>query len=181
MSIFESHRVSNLIELGCGSGRDALYFVSNRLNVFAFDYSSQAIEQLRISARKSASERIVDAKVHDVRLGLPLNDSSMDAAYSHMFFSMVLSIRELKKIFAEVRRVLRRGAPHLFSVRRIDDPLSRRGTPIGEGLRLVNGFGLRFFEEDLIKSICSNSFEIMKIEGFQEGPSFLYSVYSFAI
>lgn len=48
-SMFQRYMESekNLIELGCGNGRDSLYFAQNGLNVTGIDASQIAIEELR--------------------------------------------------------------------------------------------------------------------------------------
>ena len=43
-----------LLELGCGNGRDALYFAQNGLKVTALDFSRQTIENLRRSTVRGA-------------------------------------------------------------------------------------------------------------------------------
>ena len=41
---FVKHKVKRILELGCGQGRDTLYFASKGLEVYAIDSSKIAIE-----------------------------------------------------------------------------------------------------------------------------------------
>ena len=41
-----------ILELGCGQGRDALFFASKWLEVYAIDSSAVAIENLRIKTKE---------------------------------------------------------------------------------------------------------------------------------
>ena len=43
---FDKYHVKKLLELGCGQGRDTIYFASNGLDVHAIDFSKVAIENL---------------------------------------------------------------------------------------------------------------------------------------
>jgi cyclopropane fatty-acyl-phospholipid synthase-like methyltransferase len=52
---FEKHHVNKLLELGCGQGRDTLFFASHDLDVYAIDSSKVAIENIK---RKIGKENI---------------------------------------------------------------------------------------------------------------------------
>jgi 2-polyprenyl-3-methyl-5-hydroxy-6-metoxy-1,4-benzoquinol methylase len=43
---FKRYDVSRLLELGCGQGRDTIFFASNGLDVYAIDCSKVAIENI---------------------------------------------------------------------------------------------------------------------------------------
>ena len=48
---FVKHKVQKVLELGCGQGRDSLFFASKGVNIHAIDSSKVAIENLRIKAK----------------------------------------------------------------------------------------------------------------------------------
>ena len=43
---FKKHRVKKILELGCGQGRDSIFFASNNIEVVALDSSQVAVEAL---------------------------------------------------------------------------------------------------------------------------------------
>jgi len=45
-SDFEKYGVKRILELGCGQGRDSIFFASNGLDVHAIDSSKVAIENI---------------------------------------------------------------------------------------------------------------------------------------
>ena len=47
---FEKHNAKRILELGCGQGRDTIFFASNGLDVHAIDSSKIAIEDIYNSA-----------------------------------------------------------------------------------------------------------------------------------
>ena len=83
---FKEHRVKKILELGCGQGRDSIFFASNNIDVVALDSSKVAVEALsKLTNEKNLSIRPM---IHNANEGIPFDDSSFDAVYAHMFFNM---------------------------------------------------------------------------------------------
>lgn len=166
-----------ILELGCGQGRDTLLFMENNMEVFAFDYASTCIDQLVEAAKNGGVSDRLHAYVHDIRDGIPLPDSSIDACFSHMFFTMYLKEEEIARIMDEVRRVLRPGGLNIYSVRNQKDPHFKKGNWMGEDMWEMNGFVVHYFSEEKIRRL-SRGFDILSIEEFEEGdlPKKLYKV-----
>jgi ubiquinone/menaquinone biosynthesis C-methylase UbiE len=83
---FKKHGVKKILELGCGQGRDTIFFASNGLDVVAVDSSHIAIDVLsKITKEKNLS---IKAMIHNASKGIQFEDSYFDAVYSHMFFNM---------------------------------------------------------------------------------------------
>lgn len=135
--------VKELLELGCGQGRDSIFLASNGINVRTFDQSKVAVDAV-ISHTKNNSLPLT-AITHDAREGLPYADEEFGVVYSHMFFSMRFTRAELKFLFNEVRRVLAPNGLHFFSVRSDKDAFYGKGRHIEDGVYDVNGFEIRFF------------------------------------
>lgn len=74
----------DVLELGCGHGRDALYFARCGFTVRAADFSSVALRKLRTDAEAAGLAEKITTAIHDVRDPLPLPDSSVDAVFAHM-------------------------------------------------------------------------------------------------
>jgi SAM-dependent methyltransferase len=113
--IKNNKNVKKILELGCGKGRDTLFFASKGIEIEAIDYSPVGIRQLqKIASEKNLST--IYASVFDARNRLPLGDNEFDAVYSHMFFTMYFSWDELKAI-AHDNRALKRNSNELTSSR----------------------------------------------------------------
>lgn len=117
--LFRRTGAHEVLELGAGHGRDALYFAREGFAVHATDFSAEGLEQL--SARAAGSGLSVTTTVHDVRETLPLPDASEDGVFAHMLLCMALSTEEIHALVTEVRRVLRPGGAFVYSVRHIGD------------------------------------------------------------
>ncbi|OPY32475.1 MAG: tellurite resistance protein TehB [Methanomassiliicoccales archaeon PtaU1.Bin124] len=170
-------KVRDVVELGCGQGRDTWYFARNGLFVTAMDYSEAGICQLRDRANDMNLGNI-KGQVHDVRDGLPFQDNSIDAIYSHMLMCMELSDEELQSIMDECFRVLRPGGLKIFSVRNDHDPHYGKFDAAGKDMwRNPMGFVVHFFTKEQIESLAKG-WEIVHIKEFEDrSPPFTKKLY----
>jgi ubiquinone/menaquinone biosynthesis C-methylase UbiE len=93
-----------IIDVGCGTGTDALYLAQQGYDVVGVDQSKVGIEMARESAE------VTQGKKPDFVLGtieaLPFDKESFDVAYS----GYVLGGETLPKQFEEIARVLKPGS-----------------------------------------------------------------------
>lgn len=165
--------VKELLELGCGQGRDCLFFASKGIVVNVLDYSTVAIDAVTEKATNKGLS--IKSVACDARSGIPFSNGEFDAVYSHMFFSMHFTKAELRFLFDEVKRVLKPNGMHFFSVRSDKDMLYATGKQIADGIYDINGFQIRFFTKNDIE-VLSLGFKIEDIsEGFED-PANLYLV-----
>ena len=174
-SDFKRYDVKTLLELGCGQGRDSIFFASNGLNVHAIDSSKVAIENIN---QKIKGKNIALHLSHfEVRQDLPFDSNYFDAVYSHMFYNMRFTDEELSYLFKESSRVLKNNGLLCFSVRSDKDVFYNKGKKIGSNIYEINGFQIRFLTKMQIKSFLSDYFEIKNIEESYEEPVSLYLVF----
>jgi SAM-dependent methyltransferase len=174
-SDFKRYDVKTLLELGCGQGRDSIFFASNGLNVHAIDSSKVAIENIN---QKIKGKNIALHLSHfEVRQDLPFDSNYFDAVYSHMFYNMRFTDEELNYLFKESSRVLKNNGLLCFSVRSDKDVFYNKGKKIDSNVYEINGFQIRFFTKEQIKSFLSDYFEIKNIEESYEEPVSLYLVF----
>ncbi|MBI3623592.1 class I SAM-dependent methyltransferase [Candidatus Pacearchaeota archaeon] len=167
--IMKKNDLKRVLEIGCGQGRDCLFFASKNLEVTALDYSQTAINNLLEKLQKNMH---VNARVHDMKKPLPFDDSMFDAVYSHMF-SMRFTTDELRFVFQEVKRVLKSNGFHFFSVRNHNDKFYGKGTKIDDEIYDINGFQIRFFTTQEIENL-SEGFKILEMKEDYEEPVTLY-------
>jgi ubiquinone/menaquinone biosynthesis C-methylase UbiE len=171
---FVKHKVQKVLELGCGQGRDSLFFASKGLEVYAIDSSKVAIEDLMTKM----NELNLDMKLKNINTveSLPFSDNYFDAVYSHMFYNMGFTDDELEFLFNESKRVLKNKGLLSFSVRSDKDIMYRKGTKIMENVYDINGFKIRFFTKQDIKFFVNDNFKIQNIIEDYEEPASLYFV-----
>lgn len=168
IDLLARERRHDVLELGAGQGRDTLAFLRAGLRVTALEYATDGLTELRSAAAELGVANQLTALAHDVRLPLPLSDASVDCVYSHMLFNMALTTPELVRLAAEVRRVLRPGGLHIYTVRHIGDAHYGAGTAHGDDMFESGGFIVHFFDQALVDKLA-NGFSVLDTASFEEG------------
>ncbi|GAA2740433.1 class I SAM-dependent methyltransferase [Kitasatospora cinereorecta] len=156
-----------VLELGAGHGRDALYFARSGFAVRATDFSPVGLAQL---AERAAAEGLpVTTAVQDVREPLEVADGSVDGVFAHMLLCMALSTGEIEALVGEVRRVLRPGGTFVYTVRHTGDAHYGAGVAHGDDIYEHGGFAVHFFSRELVGRLAGEGWELVGVEGLEEG------------
>ena len=106
---------SRAVDYGCGTGRSTLFLKNLGFDVIGVDISDSMLEKARINLPDNRFFKIKSAQI-------PLPDSSVDLVFSSFVFMEISSIEEIKRIFCEMKRVVRPGGSIIFVVSIVDDP-----------------------------------------------------------
>lgn len=166
-ALFLAERKTDLLELGAGQGRDTLFFAGQGLRIHALDYSQEAAAAIADKATTAGLATAIAVACHDVRAPLPFADERFDACYSHMLFCMALTTAELERLATDVRRVLRPGGLHVYTVRTIADPHYGTGIDRGDDMYEVGGFIVHFFGRALVDRLAAG-YELLSVDEFEE-------------
>ncbi|MGW3108953.1 class I SAM-dependent methyltransferase [Streptomyces sp. NPDC001100] len=166
--VFRAIGARDVLELGAGHGRDALFFAREGFTVPATDFSPFGLEQLREAAHAKGVAGRVTAQVQDVRQPLLLPHASVDAVFAHMLLCMALSTQEIHALVAEVRRVLRPGGAFVCTVRHTGDAQYRAGTWHGDDIWAHGGFAFHFFPRALVDQL-GEGWNLQEVHAFEEG------------
>lgn len=177
LDVFYANGVKDVLELGLGQGRDALFFAEMGLMVAGLDYSEQSVADVKAKAMATPFSSRITVQAHDVRQPLPFQEGGFDACYSHMLLCMHLSAKEIAFALREIHRVLRPGGLAAYSVRSDHDKHYKAGRHLGEQIYKIGGFVVHFFSEAMIRRF-SRGFEVVKISRMEEGslPRDLFTV-----
>ena len=168
LNIFRENKLSNVIELGAGLGRDSIYLGKNSISLTALDYSENGIKILDQKIKNENLSSSISTLKFDIRDNLPFENNSIDACYSHMLYCMAFTFDELIKINEEIKRVLKPGGVNIYTARNTDDGDYKKGIHRGEDLYEIDGIIIHFFSEKTIKNLM-NGYENLLIEYFEEG------------
>ncbi|HEX9681793.1 MAG TPA: class I SAM-dependent methyltransferase [Acidimicrobiales bacterium] len=104
-------RDKRVLELGCGGAQCSIAFAKAGAHAFGIDFSS---EQLAFARRLAAKEK-VKLELHHGDLAdlAPFRPASFDVVFSAWAFGYV---EDLNRVFRQVHRVLKVGAPLVFSL-----------------------------------------------------------------
>jgi len=165
---FNKEGITNILELGAGQGRDALFFAQNGFHIQVLDYSQTGVDKIIKKAKTLGVDKLITGKIHDVRNPLPFTDEKFGGCFSHMLYCMALTTKELKFLSDEIHRVLKNGGVNIYTVRHTGDGDYKNGIHRGEDLYESGGFIVHFFSKEKVKQL-SNGFDIVNIENFEEG------------
>ena len=168
LDIFRENKLSNVIELGAGLGRDSIYLGKNSINLTALDYSENGLKILDQKIKNENLSSSISTLKFDIRDNLPFENNSIDACYSHMLYCMAFTFDELIKLNNEIKRVLKPGGVNICTARNTDDGDYKKGIHRGEDLYEIDGFIIHFFSQKTIQNLM-NGYENLLIEYFEEG------------
>ena len=146
------------LELGCGNGRDSLYFASNGLDVTAVDSSNIAIDNLKKTS--NSCNFLCDDFVESDEL----YRNKYDICYSR-FTIHAIDLESEKKLISNVYNALNGNGIFCVEVRSIFDPLYGLGENVGPDEYFYNNHYRRFLRKnDFIERLIQIGFEILYAE-----------------
>ncbi|MET9860671.1 class I SAM-dependent methyltransferase [Streptomyces smyrnaeus] len=166
--VFHEADARDVLELGAGHGRDALFFAGDGFTVQATDFSPIGLDQLCAAAQTAGLAERLTTTVHDVRDPLPLRDNCVDAVFAHMLLCMALSTDQIRALVDEVARVLRPGGAFVYTVRHTGDAHYGTGVSHGDDIYEHGGFAVHFFPRDLVDTLATG-WEPAEVHPFEEG------------
>jgi len=150
-----------LVELGCGNGRDANFFAKNGIKVFAVDIASEAINQR--SARHPDNPTFVCADFTNMAESCPASilDMKFGSIYSRFTLHAVRAESASKSLNWSYS-ALRSGGILFIEVRSVKDKMCGKGTPVeGEKDAWIYTHYRRFHrKDDLISELENIGFTI---------------------
>lgn len=148
----------SLLDLGCGNGRDSLYFAQNGLNVTAIDSSEIGINCLIDKARKmNVGINTIVGDFTDNKLFC----EKFDNVYSR-FSIHAISEKEQNKLLANVNKILNFEGKFFIEVRSVKDELFGKGKKIAKNTYLYNKHCRRFIVlEELVDELIKNNFKVL--------------------
>lgn len=166
--IFRAAGARDVLELGAGHGRDALFFAHEGFAVHALDFSATGLQQLCEAAQALGIGERVTTTVHDVRKPLAVPDASVDAVFAHMLLCMALSTEQIHALVGEARRVLRDDGILVYTVRHSGDAHYGTGIAHGDDIYEHGGFAVHFFTRDLVEALA-DGWTLIEVDAFEEG------------
>jgi tellurite methyltransferase len=142
----------NLIELGCGNGRDAAFFASHGIDVIGIDQCHNAIERLNELRIPKAIFKVAD-------FTNLLDTEQYDNIYSRFTLHSVEEEAQ-ERVISWASKVLNNGFFGI-EVRSVNDSLFGKGSPGGRNIWITD-HARRFVEiKDLRNSLITNGFQII--------------------
>ena len=114
-------RGSLVVELGGGTGEDALYFAKKGHSVVVLDISEFALNMAQEKAKKlgladKLAVNVVDFGLHK----LPIKDGSVDVAFSRISLNY-FGTRHTTKLFTDIHKMLKTGGTAYLAFKSAND------------------------------------------------------------
>ena len=159
LPLMESHKVGTVLDLGCGTGYDALALARRGYQVEGIDYAQVAIDEaIRLAQAEGLA---IDFRQGDIGLPLPYADGAFDAVISNLVLHSFADAA-LRRIVGEVDRCLRPGGLFLFHANAMEDLEQRLSVQPPErqlGPRsfvLAGGQTMHFFSRDYCETLLAD-------------------------
>jgi bifunctional enzyme CysN/CysC len=154
LSIFDNRQ--RILEIGCGNGRDAQFFLKQNLNVIAIDKSQAAIDQCKATIQNENGQFICceTSQVTDY------TSKSFEVVYSR-FSLHAMTVTEENATLDAASRLIEKNGLFCIECRSINDPMANKGEVLSPAER-VDGHYRRFIVlEELTDKLVKNGFVIV--------------------
>lgn len=121
--------IREVVELGCGYGRDSRFLSQQGFHVRGVDLAELGSQQDSDPGQMSPDFERIELDALEFLQHLPLE--SVDAVYSNMLFNMDYTEDEHRELIQAIHDALRHGGLHLYSARSTSDQWYGRGKEVG--------------------------------------------------
>lgn len=160
--IINEKPIKNILEIGCGQGRDAIFFSQQGYNVETFDISENAISFVN-QTKNLLKLNNLRAIIHDVEKNFPHPEKSFDFVYSNLALQF-FEIDTMGKIFKNIHKVLKDNSTVLFSTKKKGDKYYNFGNKISDDAFEHKGITRYFYDKPILEKILENHFQILSFE-----------------
>ena len=161
-TLIKKNKTCSILELGCGQGRDAIFFSQMGHDVTALDISPNAIEFVK-KTKDLLGIRNLKPLVFDIEKPLTFNQDSFDLIYSNLVLQF-FEHEKLNLFFNHIAKVLKKSSPLIFSTKKIGDKYYNFGKKVNENAFEYKGIIRYFYDSEQLKSLLSEKFDILQFD-----------------
>ena len=147
----------NILEIGCGNGRDSKFFSSKGHHVTGLDRSGKAIEL----CKSLYSDEPIEFFFGEVTDITKINQKKYDLIYSR-FVVHAMSINEELEMLKTSYQLLNNNGQFFIECRSINDPLSNTGEVLSHTERIEGHYRRFIILEELKQRLIKVGFEIIE-------------------
>jgi len=160
--LIEKHKIKNLLEIGCGQGRDSIFFSSFVDSVTSFDISEKAIKYVeKIRNQKNLTN--LNLFVHDIKKPIDFPKKKFQMVYSNLALQF-FDASQLEKIFENISDIMEKDSLFLFSTKKSGDKYHNFGKKLTNYSFEYKNITRFFFEKGKLENILEKHFSIISFE-----------------
>jgi len=160
---------SKVLEIACGSGRDAYYLFTKNMAVSAIDYANETIEKLKVKFPNGINFQSQDA------FAMNYNDKEFDVTFHNGFYVLFENDEDVKKLICEQARITNKNMviiEHNLRNSKLVDKFARKSSsdPI---------YNIRFYDPDELVNLVKLSgidFHSIRVQKFGGWPDMFYGL-----
>jgi SAM-dependent methyltransferase len=158
--------IREIVELGCGYGRDTRFLSAQGFHVRGVDLAGVWTTP---SPEQGPRYEFIESDCLEFLGREPVG--RLDAVYSNMLFNMDFTEGEHRELMEAVHRVLRPGGLHLYSARSTSDPWYGRGRKVGPDSfdPAPDGITMHYFSIEYADRLARNLFTPVSRSEHAEG------------
>ncbi len=160
--LLREQNTKKILEVGCGQGRDAIFFSKLGYDVHAFDISKNAIQSI-INTKEKMNLNTLNVFEHNVTNPLTFPDEYFDFVYSNLALQF-FKLDTLSKILKNISKVLKKDSSFLLSTKKEGDKYYKTGKKINDNAYEHKGITRYFYSVENLKSIFSEQFKIIEFD-----------------
>jgi SAM-dependent methyltransferase len=153
-AFLKNKKVSTLLDIGCGGGRDAVYFSKKGLQVVALDNFESEKQQVKL---QQAGVKFINDDIVDINF----KPASFDVIYAHLSLHY-FNDKTTTDIFKKLHKILKPKGYLFVKCKSTDDPLFGKGRKIEENLYEFE-HRRHFFTKEYMENKLQD-FKIIKIQ-----------------
>ncbi|MFA6552473.1 MAG: class I SAM-dependent methyltransferase [Candidatus Paceibacterota bacterium] len=151
--LIKNKKSKTLLDVGCGNGRDSVYFFNKGLKIIAVDFSASGIKKIKSQNPK------IKCVLADIKK-MKLKANSFDVIYAHLSLHY-FDDKTTNKIFNNLHHTLKKNGLIFIKCKSVADALFGKGQKIEENM-YKKGHTRHFFSKDYMSEKLK-SFKIIKI------------------
>ena len=142
-----------LLDIGCGTGQDSLYFARKGLTVTALDLAASSLERLNKKGKR------ITCLTQDIcHLNFPAD--SFEVIYAHLSLQY-FDDSQTHEIFADIYKILKKGGLFFVKCKSTSDRLYGQGEKAGQDT-FIQGHIRHFFSREYMAEVCQ-PFQILSL------------------
>lgn len=150
-----------LLDLGCGNGRDSVFFAKNNIHVVGIDASDVAIGMLE---QAHGDDKYMEFICDDFVTANVLFQREYDYCYSR-FTLHAINEQQEEQLLANVYRALKKNGLFMIEARTIHDQIYGLGEPVERNAFIYNEHYRRFIDpQEIMEKIITMGFTIIYSE-----------------
>lgn len=147
-----------LLDLGCGNGRDSIFFAKNKIHVVGIDASNAAIEMLEEAYEEDV---YLEFMCDDFVTANVLFQREYDYCYSR-FTLHAISERQEEELIGNVYKALKKNGLFMIETRTIHDHIYGLGEQVEKNAYRYNEHYRRFIDPDeIVRKLVNMGFTII--------------------